>query len=189
MSAGEKVSWPHAPTHRLLEGGAYFVTASTYEKQHHFRGKGRLSRLHDNLLQCCLNYGWRLQAWAVFSNHYHFVAHCEDRESASKLPWMLGLLHEQTTKQVNHEDGVEERKVWYNYWDTFLSNQRSYFARLNYVHQNPVKHGLVKVASQYPWCSASWFERTSSPAQVKAIYRFQTGRVQVKDDFEPSVDW
>jgi hypothetical protein len=30
---------------------------------------------------------------------------------------MLGLLHEQTTKQVNHQDGVEERKVWYNYSD------------------------------------------------------------------------
>jgi hypothetical protein len=60
MSAGEKVSWPYAPTHRLLEGGAYFVTAVTYEKQHRFRGKERLSWLHDNLLQCCLNYGWRL---------------------------------------------------------------------------------------------------------------------------------
>jgi putative transposase len=117
MSAGEKVSWPYAPTHRLLEGGAYFVTAVTYEKQHRFRGKERLSWLHDNLLQCCLNHGWRLQARAVFSNHYHFVAHCEDRESASKLPGMLGLLHEQTTKQVSHEDGVEERRVWYNYSD------------------------------------------------------------------------
>ena len=35
---------------------------------------------------------------------------------------------------------------------------KSYLARLNYVHQNPVKHGLVRVANQYRWCSAAWLE-------------------------------
>ena len=46
-----------------------------------------------------------------------------------------------------------------------------------------VKHGLVPVANQYRWCSAAWFERTASPAQVKTIYRFKIDRVQVDDDF------
>jgi putative transposase len=62
-------------------------------------------------------------------------------------------------------------------------------ARLNYVHQNPVKHGLVLVANQYPWCSARWFERTASAAMVKAIYRFSIDRVQVQDNFEPTAQW
>jgi len=34
--------WPHAPPHRLGKRGAYFVTASTYKKLHHFSGKLRL---------------------------------------------------------------------------------------------------------------------------------------------------
>jgi putative transposase len=51
------------------------------------------------------------------------------------------------------------------------------------VHRNPVKHGLVPVANQYPWCSAAWFERTASPAQVKTIYNFKTDRLNVEDDF------
>ena len=165
------------------------MTASTYLKKHHFRGKHRLEMLHDSLLGYCHDFGWRLQAWAVFSNHYHFIGHCEDTSSASRLPELIGKLHEESTKEINWEDKMRGRKVWHNYWDTYLSYERSYLARLNYVHQNPVKHGLVKVASEYPWCSASWFERTASPAQVKAIYRFQTSRVSVQDDFEPSTDW
>ena len=64
-----------------------------------------------------------------------------------------------------------------------LTHQYSYLARLNYVHRNPVKHGLVKVANQYPWCSAAWFERTASPAQVKTIYSFKTDKVNVYDDY------
>jgi len=63
------------------------------------------------------------------------------------------------------------------------------FARLNYTHQNAVKHGLVGVASDYPWCSASWFERTAIPAQVKTIYALKTDQLTVPDDFDVSPDW
>lgn len=53
----------------------------------------------------------------------------------------------------------------------------------NYVHHNAVKHGVVRHAADYPWCSAAWFERTATPAQVKTIYAFNTDRVIVKDEF------
>jgi hypothetical protein len=56
-------------------------------------------------------------------------------------------------------------------------------------HQNPVKHGLVPVANQYPWCSAAWFERTAPAAMVKSIYRFKVDQVRVRDDFEAAPEW
>jgi len=56
---------------------------------------------------------------------------------------------------------------------------------LNYVHQNAVKHRLVPVASQYPWCSAAWFEQTATRAQVKTIYSFKFDRLKIDDDYEP----
>jgi putative transposase len=102
---------------------------------------------------------------------------------------MLGLLHQKTAKWVNRLDGLPGRTVWHNYRETLLTYQKSYLARLNYVHQNAVKHGLVAVANGYPWCSAAWFERTASPAMVKSIYRFKTEKVSVPDDFEPDGDW
>jgi putative transposase len=64
-----------------------------------------------------------------------------------------------------------------------------YLARLNYVHQNPVRHGLVPVANQYPWCSAAWFERTASEAMVKSIYLFKIDQVRVMDDFDVAPEW
>jgi putative transposase len=57
------------------------------------------------------------------------------------------------------------------------------------VHQNAVKHGLVPVANQYPWCSAAWFERTARPAQVKTIYGFKTNNLRVYDEYEVPPDW
>ncbi|MDR3676812.1 MAG: hypothetical protein P4N24_15080, partial [Acidobacteriota bacterium] len=66
--------WPHSPIHRLTEAGAYMVTCGTYLKRHHFRGTDRLQFLCEALLGLAPEYGWNLQAWAVFSNHYHFIA-------------------------------------------------------------------------------------------------------------------
>jgi len=40
------------------------------------------------------------------------------------------------------------------------------------------------LGSQYPWCSAGWFEQTVPPAQVKVIYSFRVDRVNVDDDFD-----
>ena len=186
----DHICWPHAPEHRLAAGGTYFVTASTYSRRHHFKGKARLAVLHRGLLKVAADFGWRLEAWAVFSNHYHFVVHSPvDADTAEDLSRMLGLLHEKTAKWINKLDQAPARKVWHNYRETRLTYEKSYLARLNYVHQNPVKHGLVPVANQYPWCSARWFERTATPAQIKTIYRFKIDQMKVPDDFEASPDW
>jgi putative transposase len=185
-----KIPWPHAPTHQLGERGTYNVTASTYLKQHHFRGARRLRVLHRGLLKVAGQFGWQLEAWAVFSNHDHFVAHSPgNAPDATSLSSMSSLLHVKTAEWVNKLDDTPGGQVWFNFRDTRLTHQRSYLARLNQVHQNAVKHGLVLVACQYPWCSAGWFERTASAAMVKAIYRFKTDRISVDDDFEPAGDW
>jgi putative transposase len=182
--------WPHAPLHQLSVRGTYFVTASTYLKAHHFRGKDRLRVLHRGLLTVARDFGWQLEAWAVFSNHYHFVAHSPaNAPDATNLSDMLSVLHVKTAKWINKLDRMQGRQVWFNFWETRLTFERSYLARLNYVHQNPFKHGLVPVANQYPWCSAGWFERTASAAMVKSIYRFRIDQVQVLDDYTPAPEW
>jgi putative transposase len=130
-----------------------------------------------------------LEAWAVFSNHYHFVAHSPpDVPTAESLSKMLGDLHAALAGWVNRLDAAPGRKAWHNFWDTRLTYQKSYLARLNYVHQNAVKHGLGPVACRYPWCSAAWFERTAPAAMVRTIYRFKTDRLKVYDDFEPAAE-
>ncbi|MEI6536827.1 MAG: transposase [Verrucomicrobiaceae bacterium] len=185
-----EIAWPHAPRHLLGEAGIYFVTAATYTKAHHFRGADRLAVLHRGLLRVASDFGWQLEARAVFSNHYHFIArNPTNGDDASSLSAMISALHTKTARWINKLDDTTNREVWHNYWETALTHQRSYFARLNYVHQNAVKHGLVPVANQYPWCSAGWLERTASAAQVRTIHRFKTDKLKIDDDYEPVSEW
>jgi putative transposase len=188
MTVPQRISWPHAPLHELSVRGTYIVTSGTYLKAHYFRTRQRLQVLHRGLLSVAVDFGWRLEAWAVFSNHYHFVGH-SPVDGADNLSKMLGLLHEKTAKWINRIDAKAGRKVWHNFWETRLTHKRSYLARLNYVHTNPVKHGLVAVANQYPWCSAGWFERRARPAQVKTIYAFKIDKLKVLDDYDVADEW
>ena len=175
-------SWPHAPTHQLTEGGAYMVTSGTYLKLHHFLDPQRRQFLHDMLLDLAMDFGWKLEAWAVFSNHYHFVG--QNFDDPSTLRPFLTRLHKDTATWVNQLDGKPGRQVWYNYRDTHLTFQPSYLTRLQYVHNNAVHHRLVQIATAYPWCSAAWLERTATPAFQRTLASLKMDSVHVFDEYE-----
>jgi putative transposase len=122
-----------------------------------------------------------LQAWAVFPNHYHFVAQVPQ---AQNLKRFARHLHSTTAIAMNREDNLPGRKVWFQYWESHITFQRSYLVRLNYVHQNPVRHGIVRLASAYPWCSAAWFERKANPAFFKTVISFPSDKLDIPDDFD-----
>lgn len=174
-------AWPHAPVHRLSSEGIYMITAATLYKRPFFSTPEKLTSLESDILTLAKLYSWQLEAWAVFMNHYHLIARSESE--AARLDTYLKHLHSKSAIDVNQEDSTPGRQVWYNFWDTRLTYERSYLARLNYVHQNAVKHGLVRLASQYEWCSAAWFERIASPAVVKTIYSFKTDKLKIHDDY------
>jgi len=176
------IQWPHGPAHRLSEPGAFMVTAGTYLKAHHLRKPNLLDFLLATLFSEADRFGWQLQAWALFSNHYHFIALSPAQPKSLKD--LLRRLHSLSAREVNRVNGSNGQQVWHQYWDTHLTYERSYYARLNYVHQNPCRHGLVAVASAYPWCSAAWLERTATSAFLKTITSFKTDRISVCDDFE-----
>ena len=173
--------WPHAPLHRLGSDGVFMITGATLHKTPLFTTPEKLELLETKMLNLAKLYHWQLEAWAVFPNHYHMVARGEP--NAARLDKYLKHLHCDTARELNARDQAVGRRVWFNFRDTRLTFQRSYLARLNYVHQNPVKHGLVKVANQYPWCSAGWFERTASAAVIKTIYSFKIDNLEIYDEY------
>lgn len=173
--------WPHAPVHRLTERGVYMVTSGTYRKQPLLHSPERLTLVRDLLFEYADKHRWALHAWAVLSNHYHFVAASPDDPSTLKP--LIAQLHEASAKRLNRLDNTPGRKVWHNFWDTRITHQTSYLARLRYVHQNPAHHGVTDNASNYPWCSQSWLERSAEPSFVRTLATFKTDLLNVPDDF------
>jgi putative transposase len=115
------------------------------------------------------------------ANHYHFIA--ISPENPVTLRRFLGKLHMKTAQELNRQDQTPERKVWFQFWDSHITYERSYLARLHYVHYHPAKHGVAGLAENYKWCSASWFTRSVIPAFVSVVKSFKIDRLGGPDDF------
>ncbi len=175
------MNWPHGPSHWLFERGSYMVTAGTYLKRPHLNSPMRLDFFLQSLFARAGEFGWDLRAWSVLANHYHFIA--ASPRNPKSLRKFVSKLHMQTAKQLNRWDNAPGRKVWFQYWESHITFERSYLARLSYVHYNPVRHGIAPVAENYKWCSAAWFLRNASPAFAESVKNFKTDRLKLPDDF------
>ena len=173
--------WPHAPPHHFTPHGIYLLTAGTLHKAHLFPTPAKLDLFRDTTLELAANYRLKVQARAFFANHYHLVASFADATVPHRV--FLRHLHRELAIRLNAIDQAPGRKVMYQFWDSELTFEKSWLARLNYVHHNPVKHGLVALARDYAWCSARWFETNAEPAFVKTVQSFKIDRVNVADDF------
>lgn len=175
------MTWHHAPRHWSFEAGIYMVTAGTYNRLPHLATPERRDHFQSRLLEIAADFGWKLHAWSILPNHYHFLA--ATPENPATLPRMLGKLHMQSARELNLCDNTPGRKVWYQYWESQISYERSYLARLNYVHNNAVKHGLATVAEEYPWSSAAAFAAHAPAAFVRTVKNFKTDRLLLPDEY------
>jgi putative transposase len=176
-----KSNFSHHPPHDFTSTGSYMVTCGTIGKQHLFNTPEKKFLLQDTLLNIAAKYNWSLTAWAIFSNHYHFIGKTVD--SPQSLPIFINKMHNISALHLNKMDDQLGRNVWFQYYDSKLNFKNSYYARLNYVINNPVKHKLVENAIEYPWCSAAWFKETANKEFRKKVEGFKWDFVKVDDDY------
>ncbi len=172
-------SWPHAPARLAIHPGAYMLTASTLGGELLFGDGERLDVLQDAVLGTLGSAGWSLQAWAFFPNHYHVVMLHDD--PALSLGRTVARAHAMSAIAVNRRDEKQGRKVWLRYWDTHLTFERSYLARLAYVHDNPARHGIVRSSETYPWCSMAWFQDRGDAPFVRTVLGLGLDRLNERE--------
>ncbi len=171
--------WPHSPVHWQFLPGIYMVTAVTYHRIPYLAHPERKNLFLKILFAAAEEFGWSLHAWAVLHEHYHFLA--ASPENPGTLRKFIAKLHMHTARIFNQEDNTPGRRVWFQYWDTLITYQRSYLARLRYIHLNPVKHGLARDPLDYPWCSARRLENHAPRAFVATVNRLKVDQVRVHE--------
>jgi REP-associated tyrosine transposase len=171
----------HTPPHYFVPNAMYMVTGSIYQKQDLMHENRQKEFFLKTLFEKADSFGWNMEAWAVLNNHYHFISQAST-DSTTLAKW-IQQVHSITAIQFNRWDNTPGRQVWQNYWDTCLTYEKSYLARLRYVHENPVKHGLVENAADYPYCSYKWFFGQGDNDLKEQIANQPIDKVNVFDDF------
>jgi len=145
----------HSPPHPIREPGFYFISAACFEHAPILASPGRRSEFEARLISSLQSAKINLDAWVVLSTHYHVLI---EVRSFDQVPPFFQRLHNGTAYEWNREDGCTgRRRVWFHYYDRFIRDETQYFQTLNYIHFNPVKHGLVEDPYAWEWSSLAAF--------------------------------
>jgi len=174
--------YPHNPPHYFVPNAMYIVTGAILHNKRILKSDKHKLLVMDILLERATHWKWDLEAWVILENHYHFIARAP--ENALTLEKLIRQIHSKSAVQLNKLDKTLGRKVWYNYWDTCITLETSYYARLHYVHLNPVKHGLAENAEDYPFCSYRWFLEKAEDDFQNAVMNQPIDRVDIFDNFD-----
>lgn len=169
----------------------YFVTFSVMNWIDVFTRWTYNQILIESLKHCQLNKGLEVYAWCIMTNHVHLIV---GRNGNQKIEDILRDFKKFTSVAVVRsiaQNPEESRKVWllrafknsaensskhqkYRFWqsnyhpvelsDNFLMQQK-----LDYLHDNPVKAGIVREAHDYNFSSAIDYSGGKGLLDIKFI--------------------
>lgn len=159
----------HAPPHPYTEGGFYLITAANYEHAHIMADPARRTDFEGRLLNSLKASHLNVSGWVILPNHYHVLVGVDSLE---QLPGIVQHLHGSTSREWNLADGqTGKRKVWYNFSDRAIRDERHFYKALNYMHYNPVKHGYVTDPYEWPWVSLGTYVENHGRAWLRQQWK------------------
>lgn len=123
--------------------------------------EGFLSRLG----RCSQRFSLAVYAYVLMGNHYHLLVRTREANLSAAIQWLgvsYSTWHNARHDRVGH--------LFQGRFKSFLIAEDSYLYRLLlYIHRNPLRTGLVKRLTDYPWSSyralaysrggPAWFDR------------------------------
>ena len=152
----------HEPSHPITGSQTYFITAANFEHQAVLDTEERRLDFQEELMaELTAIDDTDVLGWCILPNHYHMLIQTD----LDLFRLVIGRLHNGTSTRWNKEDGKMGRRVWFRFNDRGIRSERHSQVCLNYIHANPVKHGYVKLANQWPSSSyALYAEQHGTPA-------------------------
>lgn len=144
----------HSPPHAYEEGGWFLISAAVYEHRRLLNEETERAWVLSDLFTELRAANVEVSAWVVLPNHYHLLLRCN---ALSELSTPLGRTHGRTSRELNRRDETTGRQVWCRFTDRRIRNTDHYYTTLNYIHHNPVKHGLTDHPLQWDCSSFGWY--------------------------------
>jgi putative transposase len=96
-----------------------------------------------------------LFAWVVLPEHFHFIIN-PDKSNISEI---LKKIKQIFGANFRKKHGLHSGHVWQSgFYDHIIRNEEDLEKHINYIHLNPVKHGLVSNPFDYPHSSITKFK-------------------------------
>ncbi len=174
----------------LDQGGVYFITMTTVGWIDVFTRKEYRDLYLDSLRYCQKEKGLIVYAWCIMSNHVHLIVRAKD----DNLSAVIRDLKKFTSKKIFAAIDVnseESRRNWiiaifkksgefnhnnvnFQFWQQHnqpieLFTAKAVEQKLGYIHENPVKAGLVENSWEYLYSSARDYSDMKGLLEIELV--------------------
>lgn len=158
-----------------LAGGWYFFTVNLSVRRGNDLLVRRIADLRSAFRQTRRDHPFFLDAIVVLPDHLHCLWRLSPDDDDFPLRWRLikarfssRLEPGEYVSQSRQRKG--ERGIWQRrYWEHVIRDERDFQRHLDYIHYNPVKHGYVQAAKDWPYSSFHrWVAQGVYPADWAA---------------------
>jgi putative transposase len=136
-----------------VPGGCYFFTVVTYRRHALFGSLEQVERLRQAVRAVQRARPFTIQAMVVLPDHLHAVWQLPEDDADFSRRWrdIKRGFSSQLDAPVNHRG---EKAIWQRrFWEHLIRDEDDWRRHVDYVHYNPVKHGLVERPAQWPYSS------------------------------------
>jgi len=143
-----------------VNGGTFFFTVVTHQRRPILTDPKSRTALRVAIEETRAQHPFQIDAWVQLPDHLHAIWTLPDGDADYPKRW--GLIKARFTKQVkqNYHDPLRmsdskqskrESTVWQRrYWEHQIRDDVDFQRHVDYIHFNPVKHGLVRRVGDWP---------------------------------------
>jgi putative transposase len=143
---------------RQLDGDLHFVTFSCFHRLGHLETAGAKDLFEEALARMSYSYEFDVVGYVVMPEHVHLLL-----GEPGKGLLAVGL----QALKISVAKRAEQRPFWQaRYYDFNVYSAAKRFEKLHYMHENPVKRGLVANPEDWLWSSYRYYQ-TGEQGRVK----------------------
>jgi putative transposase len=138
-------------------GGTYFFTVNCLKRNNNDLLVKHIEDLKEAIAKVKRTHTFKIHGWVVLPDHMHCVMELPEGDSDFATRWrLIKMLFSRSVGKDEYISEIRqqrrERGLWQRrYWEHLIRDEADYQAHMDYVHINPVKHGLVKRVKDWPY--------------------------------------
>ncbi|MDF0748994.1 transposase [Marinobacter sp. 71-i] len=142
-------------------GGTYFFTVVTANRAPLFNNPAAVQRLRTTLRNVIHRHPFTIDAMVVLPDHIHCIWTLPADDTNYSTRWRLikgGFT--KGFRQYSQDRAGAAKLLWQKrYWEHTIRDENDFNQHVDYIHYNPVKHGYVDRAVDWPYSSFHRFVR------------------------------
>lgn len=153
---------------------ALYITAITKDRLPVFQTDGIKTVTCEAIDEARKSGGILIFAYVIMPDHFHLLTGCPDKKPSDALRYIKGIVahrvidhlkkknYQSSLDKLRHEDWKRNHRysLWQHESNTFqVFSESMFMQKVNYIHLNPVRAGLVERAIDYRWSSARICQR------------------------------